>query len=86
MTTDNVLLLAVLQSIAERGPDPGYSRPELDGYTRDEIDTAVAQLHRRGYVEAAYIQRPIAESSYYWAPSVITDQGRQWLESLKGEG
>ena len=86
MTTDNVLLLAVLQSIAGRGPDPGYSRPHVEGYSQDEIDTAVAQLQRRGYVEAAYIQRPIAESGYYWAPSVITDQGRQWLESLKGEG
>ena len=86
-TTNNALLAFILQAIADRGPEPpGYSRPEVPGYPREQIDAAVDTLRRRGYVEAAYIPGRLGEDNLaHWEPSVITDQGHQWLESLKGE-
>lgn len=84
---DKVLRLAVLRTLAARGTKPsGYARPEIEGYSRDEIDAAVDDLRRGRYLEAAHVDRALGDNPAYWAPSILTAAGRQLLEQLSGQG
>ena len=77
------LRLAILRDLAGRGAQSGYARPDVTGYERDDIDTAVDDLRRRYYLEAAYVDAAFGPNPGYWAPSVLTARGRQLLTEME---
>lgn len=84
MTSDPPLILAILRAVGERGTSPsGYARPEIDGYARGQIDAAVDELRRGGYLDAAHVGAAFGDNPAYWAPSVLTPRGRRFLEELQ---
>jgi hypothetical protein len=82
---DDVLRLVVLRAIGARGAAmSGYSRPDIEGYSRGQIDAAVAELKRGGFVDAAWIPQAFGDNPAHWEPSVLTVPGRHLLEELEG--
>ena len=84
---DKTLRLALLRALAARGTKAsGYSRPDVEGYSRDAIDAAVDELRRGRYLEAAYVDQAFGSNPAYWAPSILTDSGRKLLAQLEKPG
>lgn len=85
MTTESDRRLAVLSALAERGLASGYARPDVAGFSRDDVDSVVDELRRGGYVEAAWIRGSFGDNPDHWGPSVLTEKGRQLLAELEQE-
>lgn len=81
-TTSSDVLLKVLQAIAPRPVAHGFERPEVPGLAREQIDAAVEELRRGGYVEAAWVGEALGDNPAQWEPSVLTLKGRHLLEEL----
>ncbi len=80
---DKTIQLAVLRSLAARGEQPGYSRPEIEGCSRDEVDRTVDELRRAGALKAALSRAAFGDNPEHWAPSVLTARGRNLLQDLE---
>ena len=68
----------VLDALASHPAGAGFERPTVPGVSREQVDAAVDELRRGGYLEAAFGDNPA-----YWAPSVLTDRGRELLRNLQ---
>jgi hypothetical protein len=76
------LMLDALRVLAARERGHGFARLEIPGYSREQIDLIVDELRDRGFVQAAEVPGGIGENRRQWAPSVLTDRGRQKLKAL----
>jgi hypothetical protein len=84
MATDSLVLLSVLRAVGARRAGAGYERVIADGFSRDQLDAAVDELRRGGYLEAALIPHAFGGDVDAWHPSVLTERGRHLLEELSG--
>ena len=83
-----VIALLVLRAVGARAAGAGFERPAIEGYSHEQIDAAVDELRRGGYLIAADIPHPFGtaprdQARPHWAPSELTVPGRHLLEELE---
>ena len=77
------LRLALLRALAARGTAHPYQRPVIEGYSQDDVDAELGELRRGGYVLGWDIPPMSIDAPSHWAPSVLTEKGRQLLSDLE---
>jgi hypothetical protein len=84
-SSSSPLTLEVLRIVGRRPAKSGYERPAIPDYPRAQIDAAVDELRRGGYLEGAHVKSTFGDNPAHWAPSVLTASGRHLLEELERE-
>jgi hypothetical protein len=64
-------------------PVHGFAGPEIPGISREQVDAAVDELRRGGYVEALWTDPSFGDNPAHHAPSVLTFTGQHLLEELQ---
>ena len=82
--TGSGALLPVLRAIGARGIDAAFcERPEVEGCSAEQVDAAVDELRRCGYVVTADLPGAFSDNPRHWRRSVLTVLGRRLLEDLE---
>jgi hypothetical protein len=81
--TSGSIAHAVLAALGSRPVGHRYQRPELSGYSREQIDAAVEELRDGGYVVAAHVPQTPEGTPAHTAPSILTDKGKRLLNDLQ---